>query len=57
MGHEEANGYEVDVSDDDNSKPGASDNINVSDLMTSSPIMNKKKMLQHIKEINQTELE
>ena len=34
------------------SKGGLSENVGNIDLMTSSPILNKKKMLQHIKHIN-----
>ena len=29
-----------------------SENINLKDLMTSSPLMNKKKMFQHVKDLN-----
>jgi hypothetical protein len=37
---DDSQGYEVDVSDDEGGKNGASDNINVSDLIQSSPMMN-----------------
>lgn len=48
--------------DDEDSKEGASlgnahDNIQVSDLITSSPLMNKKKMQEHLKNINENQLE
>ncbi len=43
------NDFNAVVDDDDKSgAPGLSDNINITDLMTSSPIMNKKKMIQHL---------
>lgn len=43
------------VDDDKTGAPGLSDNINITDLMTSSPIMNKKKMIQHIAGMGQAQ--
>lgn len=43
------NDFNAMVDDDDKTAtPGLSENINITDLMTSSPIMNKKKMIQHL---------
>jgi hypothetical protein len=40
------NDFNAMVDDDDKTAtPGLSENINITDLMTSSPIMNKKKMI------------
>lgn len=52
-----SNDFNAMVDDDTAATPALSDNINVTDLMTSSPIMNKKKMIQHLAGMGQKQKE